>query len=179
MSEGWESKPSRGWESEEIAKKVSPKIYQFYFMYRGRVIGCCAIFGRNSWLFPRFCQFPEFDAPVIVANISRKMKPIIKWPRQLLVACYNPYPIKVYLLFLSSMFGIFLSLNSIWITRSLWKRQTSPKILSNNQHHSWPSSSRASLKCPIIIQFYLWDQSHVTIVWNTRETGDIHVKKCY
>ena len=130
MSEGWESKPSRGWESEEIAKKVSPKIYQFYFMYRGRVIGCCAIFGRNSWLFPRFCQFPEFDAPVIVANISRKMKPIIKWPRQLLVACYYPYPIKVYLLFLSSMFSIFLSLNGpIRIVSEL------PDRFERDKHH--------------------------------------------
>ena len=27
----------------------------------------------------------------------------------------------------------------------------------------------------VLFQFYLWDQSHVTIVWNTRETGDINV----
>ena len=26
----------------------------------------------------------------------------------------------------------------------------------------------------VLFQFYLWDQSHVTIVWNTRETGDIY-----
>ena len=25
----------------------------------------------------------------------------------------------------------------------------------------------------VLFQFYLWDQSHVTIVWNTRETSDI------
>ena len=24
----------------------------------------------------------------------------------------------------------------------------------------------------VLFQFYLWDQSHITIVWNTRETGD-------
>ena len=24
----------------------------------------------------------------------------------------------------------------------------------------------------VLFQFYLWDQSHVTIVWNTRETGE-------
>ena len=24
----------------------------------------------------------------------------------------------------------------------------------------------------VLFQFYLWDQSHVNIVWNTRETGD-------
>ena len=26
----------------------------------------------------------------------------------------------------------------------------------------------------VLFQFYLWDQSQVTIVWNTRETGDIN-----
>ena len=26
----------------------------------------------------------------------------------------------------------------------------------------------------VLFQFSLWDQSHVTIVWNTRETGDIN-----
>ena len=26
----------------------------------------------------------------------------------------------------------------------------------------------------VLFQFYLWDQSSVTIVWNTGETGDIH-----
>ena len=25
----------------------------------------------------------------------------------------------------------------------------------------------------VLFQFYLWDQSHFAIVWNTRETGDI------
>ena len=33
-----------------------------------------------------------------------------------------------------------------------------------------------------IIQFYLWGQSHVTVVWNTRETGDIDTeydKECF
>ena len=29
----------------------------------------------------------------------------------------------------------------------------------------------------VLFQFYLWDQFHVTIVWNTRETGDLN--KCY
>ena len=24
------------------------------------------------------------------------------------------------------------------------------------------------------IQIHFWDQSHITIVWNTRETGEIH-----
>ena len=28
----------------------------------------------------------------------------------------------------------------------------------------------------VLFQFYLWDQSQVTIVWNTRETGDINDK---
>ena len=28
----------------------------------------------------------------------------------------------------------------------------------------------------VLFQFYLWYQSHVTIVWNTRETGDIYQK---
>ena len=26
----------------------------------------------------------------------------------------------------------------------------------------------------VFFQFYLWDQAHVTIVWNTRETGDMY-----
>ena len=26
----------------------------------------------------------------------------------------------------------------------------------------------------VLFQFYLWDQFHVTIVWNTRETGDMY-----
>ena len=26
----------------------------------------------------------------------------------------------------------------------------------------------------VLFQFYLWDQSHATIVWNTGETGDIN-----
>ena len=26
----------------------------------------------------------------------------------------------------------------------------------------------------VLFQLYLWDQSHVTVVWNTRETGDIY-----
>ena len=26
----------------------------------------------------------------------------------------------------------------------------------------------------VLFQFFLWDQSHVTVVWNTRETGDIY-----
>ena len=26
----------------------------------------------------------------------------------------------------------------------------------------------------VLLQFYLWDKFHVTIVWNTRETGDIY-----
>ena len=29
------------------------------------------------------------------------------------------------------------------------------------------------------IDFYLWDQSHVTIVWNNRETGKIDTKLKY
>ena len=31
----------------------------------------------------------------------------------------------------------------------------------------------------VLFQFYLWDQSHVTIVWNTRETGDIDAWKAW
>ena len=31
----------------------------------------------------------------------------------------------------------------------------------------------------VLFQFYLWDQSHTTIVWNTRETGDIIVMWLY
>ena len=26
----------------------------------------------------------------------------------------------------------------------------------------------------VLFQIHFWDQSHITIVWNTRETGDIH-----
>ena len=26
----------------------------------------------------------------------------------------------------------------------------------------------------VLFQFYLWDKSHITIVWNTRETGDMN-----
>ena len=30
----------------------------------------------------------------------------------------------------------------------------------------------------VLLQIHFWDQSHVTIVWNTRATGDIYVA-CY
>ena len=46
--------------------------------------------------------------------------------------------------------------------------------------YPWVSDSLAN-KPPIIkdvrSKWCVWDQSHVTIVWNTRETGDIHWTK--
>ena len=30
-----------------------------------------------------------------------------------------------------------------------------------------------------LFHLHLWDQSHVTIVWNTRETGDIYYYSCW
>ena len=35
--------------------------------------------------------------------------------------------------------------------------------------HGYPNDRMEAL-----FHLHLWDQSHVTIVWNTRETGDIH-----